>query len=371
MTYISSSFIIIFFYLIFFKFSKNLKIKFSTFNIFFLIKVFFIVLFISLHEFELYGTDTLSHYHNFNNFNLKNQLMGDNLILGMNYILVNFFYMNFLTINLLTIAPTMFGLMLLLSIIKDVKDYHCRLILYFLLFIPSFNFWTNGLNKDMFTFFGSSILFYGIYKKNLVVIFISILILFLVRPYIAFTLLLSSSLILVALSFANFRIRKLPIFILYVLGFYFVILFIEYIAATLLGSFGIQFLSGDFTSIITNLQQHYSDTPLGIDSDTSYFSRFFSFLFFPLPFYTVGWNIYFLVMMLENLFLLIALIFILYKNNFFKGFNYYYLFGMFYLIILFSMLAIVTSNHGIAIRQKWMIIPYVLILLGSSFKKLK
>ena len=92
-------------------------------------------------------------------------------------------------------------------------------------------------------------------------------------------------------------------------------------------------------------------------------------MFYPFPWTSHGGNFMILIMSIENTYLIYLFFIILLNNTVFKYFNIYYFFGFLSFLILFVLLATVTSNLGIAFRQKWLIIPYLFILFSSSKKK--
>jgi len=157
--------------------------------------------------------------------------------------------------------------------------------------------------------------------------------------------------------------------ILYLIFFILALSFIILIAKNFTGSFGDYFLKGNFLSIIGNLQSHYVETTLGISKDTGLIYRFFQYMFYPFPWTSHGGNFMILIMSIENTYLIYLFFIILLNNTVFKYFNIYYFFGFLSFLILFVLLATVTSNLGIAFRQKWLIIPYLFILFSSSKKK--
>lgn len=137
----------------------------------------------------------------------------------------------------------------------------------------------------------------------------------------------------------------------------------------LLGSFGIQFLNGDIFNIISNLQNHYTNTRLGIPLDQLFVFRLFNYLFYPLPWSYQTTEILIAIIMFENLIILFTFIYFIINWKNLLNQNYLYFFGLMSFIFLLLMLSLITSNYGIAFRQKWMIVPFILILFCSHFKK--
>ena len=76
----------------------------------------------------------------------------------------------------------------------------------------------------------------------------------------------------------------------------------------------------------------------------------------------------FITLIFENTFLLGALLFGIFNLKFKKQ-NFYIYLGFLSFVVLLIILSTVTSNYGIAFRQKWMIIPFLLIIISK--KKIK
>ena len=140
-----------------------------------------------------------------------------------------------------------------------------------------------------------------------------------------------------------------------------------------MGIFGRYFLSGDFSQILTNLQRHYADTPLGIPIETNFIERFFNYFFYPYPWSNLYKEIFYLVMILENLFIIYLFIFVILKifkeKNLIFNKNVYDLITILSFILLGLVLSQITSNSGIAFRQKWMILPFLIIMISYNTKK--
>ena len=156
------------------------------------------------------------------------------------------------------------------------------------------------------------------FKKNYFLIILSIFCIFLIRPYVLFFILLSFCVVglinIVKKTF--FSKKKISFFniIFFIFSFLLSAVLIYFISNNLMGSFGRYFLSGDFNQILTNLQRHYADTPLGIPIETNFIERFFNYFFYPYPWSNLYKEIFYLVMILENLFIIYLFIFCYSKN---------------------------------------------------------
>ncbi len=356
-------------YIFFIPISNKLKININTYNFFFLINSIYLFIFIYFHFVGL-GTDTTSYFSNYQKFNSNDWIVSDNFIFGINYFLRVFFYLSFENINLLTFFPRFMCTLLLLSLIEKDINKTSKIILYILLILPSANFFSMGLNKDMMIYCTLTLFLYSLINNNKIIFFISIFLVFLVRPYVMFVILFSLPVSFIFYVFIkrsiilknlNFKTVSISIIIIP-----FIVFFIYFISNNFLGSFGKYFLEGDFIRIINNLQGHYVDTPLGISQDMNLILRCLNYLLYPIIWNPMRLDIFFLILSLENTFILIALLYLMFNFSFFKIKNYNTFYAIVSFFLLFIMLSTVTSNLGIAFRQKWMIIPFILILFAKN-----
>lgn len=361
---------LVFSYPIFFYVSKRLKIDLIIFNLFFSFKFIYLLLHIYGHL-NNFGTDAMAYFHDYQKYDFDSLPISDNLIYGINYFFIKFFYLNYPSLNVLTFFISFFSFLLLLSLVEENDNYQ-KVILYIIFLLPSLNFYTSGLNKDMLIFSALSFYVFSLYYKHNYLVFLSILIVFLIRPYVAFAILfaviVSSTLLTINKTILNFKPENKKYILRFVLLFIFVLLMIYIISDLYLGSFGKLLLKGDLMSIINNLQTHYSDTNLGINPEENPLNRIYNYLFYPSLWHQHRYDFLFMTLIFENTFLLSALLFGIFNLKFKKQ-NFYIYCGFLSFVFLLIILSTVTSNYGIAFRQKWMIIPFLLIII--SRKKLK
>jgi hypothetical protein len=315
-----------------------------------------------------FAVDALSIHANSYKYVFNTLPIGDSLLYAINHLLLVSFKLDYFNISLITFFVSFFGTFFFIVMIKDVEDRKSRFILYILLLYPSFNFFTSGLSKDMLTFFALSIFTYSVYYNKKYLIIISIIITFFIRPYVTFAILFG---FLISPIFYFLISKRKKISRRFYLTYFFISILSIYgifiISDNHLGSFGKYFLDGSIDSILKNLQGHYVDSPLGIPIDTNYAVRLFNYVFFPSL-----WNInkpgnyFFLILVIENTILLFSILYIFIKNKFTKIYSFNELLGIMSFIILFLILALITSNSGIGIRQKWMVIPFLLLLLTKK-----
>jgi len=366
------------YYFFFLYLSRKFNLDINILNYFFLIKIIYLLIFLYLNISGTYSMDTKSLFADYKNFNPNNFPIGNQIIYGLNYFFLYFFNLSFYNINLIFIFPNIFCTILLLDLIRKIKNKQIIFLLYILLSLPSFNLWTVGLNKDMLSFLMFSIFLYGVYKEKFILIIISIVFSFLIRPYLTWIILAALLIYIIFVGSkkilnGNYNINSIKNF------FYGLIIFISIISIffftkSFIGPFGRMLVSGELIEIIHNLQNHYADTKLGIPEGNNLFIRTINYIFFPLFNMFIGKlepNFILYLIFIENIFLLLSLVVILrnFKFKTFKENNLFFYISIINFLLLLIILSTVTSNYGIAMRQKWMIIPYLYILLSLNTKK--
>ena len=249
-------------YLFFSFLFRKFKIDNFTFNIFFLLKFVYLLLYIYSH-YNNFGTDALAYYNKAENYNINSLPISENFIYGINYFFKNFYNIKFESLNVLTFFISFLSCLLLLSLIKDLDKFQ-KIAICITLLIPSLNFFTSGLNKDMLIFFSLSLFLYGLINKKNNLVLLSILLAFLIRPYVCFVILVSYIICNVLFTIkAVIKDYKTNLKFLFIKIFFLIIsiLIIYFILDNLLGSFGKYFLKGNILAIVDNLQSHYSIPP--------------------------------------------------------------------------------------------------------------
>lgn len=130
--------------------------------------------------------------------------------------------------------------------------------------------------------------------------------------------------------------------------------------------------SEDIIEYIDKRQSYYQNTGSGVDiASMSLPMQLFTYIARPLPF--EAHNITSLLASLDNM-IILSIFLLSFKNIFtiqkfeLPGFRF---FLWIYSISTWIVLAINTSNLGIAVRQKWMFAPIVIFLLISLINKQK
>jgi len=164
---------------------------------------------------------------------------------------------------------------------------------------------------------------------------------------------------------------------------YILILILMFYPSMLLTNFGFSYLGKvqgaiqydlvNIYSLVTDYMQSsktfYDTTNLGIPADTFFLKRYLYFLYMPLTITQEPASMYF---SLENLFFLFVTIIIIKKFKFnLKEINALTLSYYLSILVLFLFIPIIFSNYGIALRYKWLIIPYFLLAFLDLRKKIK
>ena len=268
-----------------------------------------------------------------------------------------------------TLVYNLFGVLGLIFLYLSVKKYLEKLSWFWicLLFIPSMSFWSAGLGKDAISFFSVCLFLYTLTtnKKLYILLPISFLFMFMVRPHIA---------LIMAISFMIYFILRSKVHILFKM----ITLPIIFLSIIFSSSFvqeyvGLEEASIDSVSVYVDQRQGYNQSggsSLDLQS-MSYPMQIFTYVFRPLPF--DAHSALALFTSIENTILLILFLYILFKNkfklhSFIEGKNAWLLI---YAFLTCSMLAITTANLGIATRQKWMFMPILLYLLVYAFYQYK
>lgn len=358
--FVSISILILsFFFLIFIarRAKKNFAESLLVFFFHFLWGVFYIII-----SYEY--TDSSGWYFNAPYF-LENNLILDkfisNIFISNHYLYVINFVMilskiNYFNANLIFNFFSSMGLVFFyysLSNYRILGNLNTKnIIIIFFFLTPSFMFWTSGISKDSLIFFFLSFLIFYLNhdsKKNYLFIIFLIFLIYLLRPYIGIIFILS-------LIFYFIFISKKKYFL------YFILLF------------GIIFLynHNDFINTFNKMLNYrhillsqYVNTNLGLPHDMNYILRILNYFFSPFFFNTYN-NIMLLIISFENLFLILFLIYLFINfriSLFFKKKKNIDLIVLFYIIISTILLTQTTSNLGIAFRQKWMILSFLIYFL--------
>ncbi len=304
-----------------------------------------------------YGTDSLTYFVYFDKYNFLEFESGQ-IFLNKLIIFFDFFKLNFYNINYLISILSLFSFFLYLKIIENlkIKDKFTFYIVLSFFCLPSIHFWHMGFSKDTLTFFCISIIVYEVMKlkPNLFIIILSLSLLYFVRAHIS--LMTFTALIIFYLINNQNKFLKILIIILF--------LFITPILLRTIFNFT------DLNSIVVFLNMfddlYTSNYATALYSDTNIFLKAFYYIFLPNIFFIKDMNLFYLFVVFENTLLVILFLKVItFKILSLKNLKRYSFLILFSLIALF-LLSYVTSNLGIATRQKWIFLPVIFIMLSAA-----
>lgn len=286
------------------------------------------------------------------------------LSLFASYFSSGFFNLNYFNTTLIFNLIGSIGLVLLYL---SIKNYLKKLPWYwiFILFIPSMSFWTGSLGKDSISYFSICLLIFAVTngKNPAIFVTISFVSMFMVRPHVAALILMSYVIYFII------RANISPLF---------KIIIIPIIAALLV--YSISFVqeyigldeASNLNQYIETRQTYGQNTGSYVDiGSMSYPMQIFTYTFRPLPF--EAHNFISFINSLENTILLWLFSLLLLNPRMSLKYSIrsenLWLFS--YALITCSILAMTTTNLGIATRQKWMFMPVIIYLLVYTTYHLK
>lgn len=312
-----------------------------------------------------FGSDSLSFFINYKYYDYVKFDVGQIFLHNLVSILSNYF--NFINLNylfsILSLLPFYF-LIKLINKINFAKNPFRYLCIIFFLFLPSLHFWISGFSKDTICLIIISFaLHISLKEKKIEHIIIYVLIflgLFVTRPHIG--------LVFIIAIFPQLFFFKIRLFIKYILAIVFF--------GVIIWSLSKLFPSGFDVKLLLDLIATYSNLDIGNKlnslSNTNIFVKTILYLTAPNLFYFHEINLFNLILIFENTFL-IFLVLILFNKNFLKlkiikNFH----FNILMIILLLIILVLFTSNLGIAARQKWIVVYpmfYLFLTINNKIKK--
>ena len=245
--------------------------------------------------------------------------------------------------------------------------------------LPGLMFWSSGISKDSITIFAFALMYYSVNNKfNIYLFLFSIVLILLARPFlIAFFFAGPYLYLFLKLLFdKKTKYKKKIVYILILILMFYPLILITNTGLLYLGHVQavIQYDLVNIYSLVTDYMQSsktfYDSTNLGIPADTFFLKRYLYFLYMPLSITQESpTGVYF---SLENLFFLFVTIIIIKKFKFnLKEINALTLSYYLSILVLFLFIPLIFSNYGIALRYKWLIIPYFLLAFLDLRKKIK
>jgi len=272
---------------------------------------------------------------------------GNNFIFYLTRICIEYLNLSYLGATLLFGSLSYIGFWILFRIIQAHKIQYLWLVL----LIPSLHFWTSGFGKDSLSFLFISTFLYGVLKNKLHYMILSLVVIFLIRPHIA--VIFGSIYLLTTLFNPNIRLRIKLIGSIAILGLLVSTLNILYTYLGINNLFGLY----DF-ALLMQKQNLYGGSSIDI-SEYSLPLQVFTYLFRP---FFESLNLSYMLVSLDNLiYFLIFLWVVMNKKfiNFKDPVNIYLILTFFIFSII---MGFTIANLGLALRQKIMIMPFLLLI---------
>lgn len=342
------------------KHGLNLSISISIYIIHFIMTVFY-------WQFSIINNIDSVVYYNMalTEKNILNTLgIGTKFIVSITLPLVQYLGFNYFNCFAFFSFCGLIGFLKLYKLLDILdRDNKIRLfkirIIYIILLLPQFHFWTCALGKDSLSFLATILIIESVLKNNKFVysvqFILSVALLFLVRPYLF---------IFLILAFVISRIIYGKTHVLYKILFSFLIIgLFLFFKESLLSYFNIEDFSQKSVDSTINFYSEYSQDRSGsfIDpASTNFFMLVFSYLY--RPFFYDAKGALQLFSSIENLFLLVIFI-KFFSLNFIKYIfkDSILLFLMTYFFINLIIKSLTLYNLGLASRQKYIIIPVFFI----------
>lgn len=313
---------------------------------------------------KFYG-DTIFYYHEAQNgidpFGLSTQS-----IIFIASIIYETLEISFLGMGFVFSIFGLIGLLIFDSSLRFItknKSKNIKILATLFIFLPSVSFWSSGLGKDAIAFLAVNLVLWAslnLYNRKLPMM-LGIIFMLLIRPHV-------SALILIALTVTVFFDRKINMIKRIFLTI------VVFIAAYIVVNSALNHLNFNQDLNLQNIinyikqRQEYNWKGFGAGIDIRSMSlpmQIFSYLFKPLPFEAN--TVRSMIASIDNIFLLYLFIIGLFAK--FKGSSahpsikliFFLLYGFGLLVIL----SITTANIGISLRQKWMVLPFLIVLLFS------
>jgi hypothetical protein len=258
------------------------------------------------------------------------------------------------------------GLLAFASVVLSLTQASSRNLRFWalcILMLPGLNFWSAAIGKDTLTFLGACLACWV--SMDLISRFpgmiLACLLFFVARPHMAAVLLIALSVTMIISGRGSVMTRLFLVFVTISTA-----TFSLFFAQTYVG------LEGGLTGIEINdfveqRQSYNTEGGLGIEiANMSIPARMLTYLFRPL--FVDGGGFLGQVISVENAILLVFSIFAMYflirgRKSSLPEFAWRFL--VIYSLVSWFILANTTSNLGIAMRQKWMFVPMILVLCFS------
>jgi len=286
---------------------------------------------------------------------------GTTLIITLMKVLTVFLNLKLLNCFLIFNLFGVIGVQLLLRVMLDIwpKVNKQKVWMpYLIMLLPGHHLWSAAPGKDAIAYLSVTFLMFGLHRSKWTVILISIFLMFLIRPHIALVMVLA---LMISLAFANLEKmkKKWLLILLGVVSYFLIDVATQFIG---MGAFSFSNLVGFVegrSNIIMPGNSSYDP------KQVSFIIRLYRYIFAPLFFDAK--TLPALIASFENLFLLIFISKYILLNmvNIVKRIKVPIIcFSAVYCVVMLVIMTLTTTNVGIALRQKYMIVP-MLLVLGS------
>ena len=282
-------------------------------------------------------------------FNRALHFVGTNFILLILSILDYLTLGNFLLINLIFNFFSFLGILIFLILLSETEAYknnNYRIIIYLLLLLPSLHFFTSSLGKDSLSFFLISLSLFLLSRNKFFYYFLTIFFIFLVRPYLGFTFLIT----FILANSISADYSKMSSYLKILFAILFVILIIPF-TSNFIGYDIYSFDLESLVEIIKTKENFFISTDNFITKTNNIIFDMFIYN------YRINFgNLLLIITSLENLILLFLLFIFIIKLNInwiYEKNNFFVLYLLISSISIFFIYTVTTFNYGIIIRQKW------------------
>jgi hypothetical protein len=310
------------------------------------------------------GADSIDYYQAALQSNIEFDF-GTKFIVYFSHIFVFYFSLSYMGLFMIFNFFGSVGLLLFYASLKSITIYSSKKIkrlAFVIAFLPSVSFWSSAIGKDSISFLAINLALWSTLNldKRKLLMALSIILLLLVRPHMAGMIVIALS-ISIFIGSKNIGVTK-KIFIS------FLILPVAFVLIPFAGKYaGVNDVTNiaEVSSYIEGRQGANMGGGSSLDiTNMSPPVKAFTFLFRPLPY--EAHSIISLLSSLDNLILLGLFIygirFIRTKQQGISNHTFLWL----YVIISTFLLSSMTANLGIAVRQKWMIMPMLIYLLFAG-----
>ncbi len=307
------------------------------------------------------GADSIGYYYA-GVYEKPTFSLGTHFIEVLCMYLYNLFNLSYLGIFLIFNIFGTIGLLAFFGALSKVvlyQDIFYRRLAFFVILLPSISFWSVAIGKDSIAFMSVGLALWALQnlEKRLKLMLFAIIIMFFIRPHIA-TIMTGSLLLVFLFNQKNTLVSR----VFLILSGTIIFIFMSNI---ILRKFNIEMSSVSSVLEYIELRQTYNQNGGGgIDiSSMNIIEQLFTYIFRPLPF--EAHSISSFLASIDNLLLLFLFIYFIttwFRNKIDPKYKQSLIFIYSFVLVSSVILASTTANLGIAVRQKWMFMPFLIYL---------